>query len=258
MLVLSCGDGTVEPAPPRDPVATTVAVNPASATLTSFGETTRFTAEVRDQNGNAMAGATMTWLSSDSSVAAVDASGLVTAVANGSTTVTATAGSASGTAAVTVAQEVSAVRIVEGDGQVGAQGGTLPVPLVLRLVDGNEQPVAGARLDFVVDDLHGTVDPASVVSDGLGQAKASWTLGMVVGRQTLTATAGEASASFTATAIAILTSFSVDPPSLAPAEAGKQGSDTIYVTVTDATGAPVADAHYRWTTDRNSGWVFPP
>ena len=55
----------------------------------------------------------------------------------------------------------------------------------------------------------------------------------------------------------IPTHLSVDPPSLAPAEAGKQGRDTIYVTVTDAEGIPVADVGYRWTTDRNSGWVFP-
>ena len=103
VLALSCGDGAVEPAPsPPAPVATTVAVNPAAATLTSFEETTRFTAEVRDQNGQVMAGTTVAWASSDASVAAVDASGQVTAAANGAATITATAGSASGTALVTV------------------------------------------------------------------------------------------------------------------------------------------------------------
>ena len=39
-------------------------------------ETARFTAEVRDQNGQVMAGAAVVWASSDASVAAVDASGL--------------------------------------------------------------------------------------------------------------------------------------------------------------------------------------
>ncbi|MCY3676349.1 MAG: Ig-like domain-containing protein [Gemmatimonadetes bacterium] len=103
LLVMSCGDGTVEPPPPPPaPVATTVTVTPATATLTAFEETVRFTAEVRDQNGQVMTGATVAWTSSDPSVAAVDASGQATAVANGSATITATAGSASGTAAVTV------------------------------------------------------------------------------------------------------------------------------------------------------------
>jgi len=103
LLVLSCGDGTVEPpALPPAPVATTVTVTPATATLTALEETVRFTAEVRDQNGQVMTGATVAWTSSDASVAAVDASGQATAAANGSATITATAGSASGTAAVTV------------------------------------------------------------------------------------------------------------------------------------------------------------
>ena len=112
LAALSCDDGAVEPAPPPAPAATTVAVNPASATLASVGETARLIAEVRDQNGQVMAGAAVTWASSDASVAAVDASGLVTAAANGITTITATSGSASGTAAVTVARVVSSDRAV--------------------------------------------------------------------------------------------------------------------------------------------------
>ena len=107
LLVLSCGDGAVEPPPPPAPVATTVTVNPGSATLTILGETARFTAEVRDQNGQVMAGAAVAWASSDAAVATVDASGVVTAAANGSATITAWSGSVSGTAAVTVAQEVN-------------------------------------------------------------------------------------------------------------------------------------------------------
>ena len=109
MLVLSCGDGAVEPpAPPPAPVATTVTVNPASATLTALEATARFTAEVRDQNGQVMVGISVAWASGDASVATVDATGLVTAAANGAATITATAGSVSGTATVTVAQMVHA------------------------------------------------------------------------------------------------------------------------------------------------------
>ena len=105
MLVLSCGDGAVEPPPPPAPVATAVTVNPGSAALGALGETARFTAEVRDQNGQVMAGAAVAWASSDASVATVDASGVVTAAGNGSATITATAGSVSGTGTVTVTLE---------------------------------------------------------------------------------------------------------------------------------------------------------
>lgn len=58
-------------------------VSPASASMTSLAEATRFTAAVRDQNGQVMAGAAVAWASSNASVASVVASGQVTAAANG-------------------------------------------------------------------------------------------------------------------------------------------------------------------------------
>ena len=105
----ACGDGTTEPPtpPPDPPRPTTVTVTPATTQLTALGDTVRLTAEVRDQNGQVMAGAAVTWSSSDPMVATVDAQGLVTAAGNGTATITATAGSASGSAAVTVRQEAS-------------------------------------------------------------------------------------------------------------------------------------------------------
>ena len=55
----ACGDGATEPpAPPPDPPRpTTVTVTPATAELASLGETVQLRAEVRDQNGQVMAGA---------------------------------------------------------------------------------------------------------------------------------------------------------------------------------------------------------
>ena len=107
----ACGDGATEPStpPPDPPQPTTVTVSPATAQLATLGATVQLSAEVLDQNGNAMAGATVTWASSAASVATVSSTGLVTAVGNGPATITATAGAVSGSAAVTVAQEVSAV-----------------------------------------------------------------------------------------------------------------------------------------------------
>ncbi len=55
-----------------------------------------------------------------------------------------------------------------------------------------------------------------------------------------------------------IASLSVEPTHLTPAHAGKQGADTIIVTALDGGGSPVADASYRWSTDRYSGWVYPP
>ena len=81
---------------PESTAATTVTVTPATAELAALGATVRLSAQVLDQNGQAMAGAPVGWSSSATSVATVTASGLVTALVDGVATITATAGSASG------------------------------------------------------------------------------------------------------------------------------------------------------------------
>ena len=106
--VAACSDGATEP-PPDPPRATTVEVTPTTAELTALEATVQLSAGVRDQNGNAIAGAAVAWSSGDASVAAVDAAGVVTAAANGTATITATAGAASGSATVTVAQQVAGI-----------------------------------------------------------------------------------------------------------------------------------------------------
>ena len=79
-----------------------VEVAPASATLVSLGETVQLIASALDANGSAIPGKTFTWSSSDGGVATVSSSGLVTAVADGSATISATGDAMSGTATVDV------------------------------------------------------------------------------------------------------------------------------------------------------------
>ena len=98
----ACGDGTTAPPTPRPPRPTTVAVTPATTQLTALGATVQLSAAVRDQNGQVMAGAAVTWSSSTTSIATVGGSGLVTGVAKGAATITATADDARGTAEITV------------------------------------------------------------------------------------------------------------------------------------------------------------
>ena len=165
LAVLSCGDSATAPAPPPPPVPppaprpTTVSVSPATAELTAVGATVQLTAEVRDQNGRTMAGATVTWASAAAAVATVNSTGLATAVANGTVTITATAGDASGSASLTVAQEVSAVAVTS-PADTPEVGDTLR--LLAAATDANGQAVEGAAFTWSSSD-------ASVVSvDGSG------------------------------------------------------------------------------------------
>ncbi|MFL5507236.1 MAG: Ig domain-containing protein, partial [Gemmatimonadales bacterium] len=80
----------------------TVTVAPPTATIAA-GTTQQFTATIRDELGNALAGRAVNWTSSDPLIASVNAStGLVTGNKPGEITLTATSEGRSGTARVTV------------------------------------------------------------------------------------------------------------------------------------------------------------
>ncbi len=93
------GDVTVTAAPPA-PVAT-VAVSPTAAGV-QVGGTTQLVATTRDASGNVLTGRTITWGSSNPSVASVSNAGLVTGAAVGQATISATSEGQSGNSVVTV------------------------------------------------------------------------------------------------------------------------------------------------------------
>jgi uncharacterized protein YjdB len=82
------------------PVAS-VTIIPANPTL-GVAQTLGMTATMRDAGGNILSGRAVTWTSQNQAVATVDAQGLVTAVASGSATITATSEGINGTTLITV------------------------------------------------------------------------------------------------------------------------------------------------------------
>ena len=82
---------TTGPPPPPPPVASapvaSVTVQPAPATVL-IGATLQLWATTKDAAGNVLSGRTVTWTSSDTTVARVSAGGLVTGVAAGPATIT--------------------------------------------------------------------------------------------------------------------------------------------------------------------------
>ncbi len=102
--------------------AAQVAVTPEQSTLGALQATLQLTAEVQDASGNPVGG-DVTWASSDEAVLTIDATGLATALTNGTATVTATSGTLEGTATLTVAQAATTVLVTPEDPTI-AIGGT--------------------------------------------------------------------------------------------------------------------------------------
>ena len=178
-LAAACGDGTTEPPPPPPPEAarpTTITVSPATAELTALGANVRLSAEVHDQNRQTMTGPAVTWASGNTLIATVDASGLVTAVSNGTATITATTGSASSTARIVVEQAVAAV-------DVSPNSLALPLGDTARLsataLDARGHEVSDVSFEWTSSDAA----VATVEESGLVRARA-------VGEATITATSG--------------------------------------------------------------------
>src|SRR5256712_8839888 len=86
------------------PVAS-VTVSPPSASIAT-GATVQLTATTKDAGGNVLTGRAISWGGSNTTVASVSASGLITGVTAGAVTITATSAGTSGTATVTVVASV--------------------------------------------------------------------------------------------------------------------------------------------------------
>ena len=182
-LSLSCGGESTTapprpppPPPPPAPVATTVTVAPETATFAALGNTVQLAARVLDQNGQVVTNATITWASSDGAIATVDNAGLVTSTGNGSARVTATAGQASGAAAITVEQVTTGIRVSSTVDTLRTVGGTHQ--LSATATDANDREVAEAEFVWVSSDtLVVTVDAAGLVTatgNGSAEVSAGW------------------------------------------------------------------------------------
>jgi alpha-tubulin suppressor-like RCC1 family protein len=95
----SCGDGGGDVGP--QPQVASVTVEPSELTLHPGG-TQQLTAIPRDEAGNPLVGLSITWTTSDPSVATVSETGMVTAIGPGSAVITAASEGKSGSATVSV------------------------------------------------------------------------------------------------------------------------------------------------------------
>src|SRR5690348_12299678 len=212
------------------PVAS-VTVSPSSASL-FVGQALQLGATMTDSAGNVLSGRTVTWTSSNPSVATVNGSGLAGAVAVGSATITATSEGRTGTAVLTVSNvPVATVTVSPASASVLA-GQTVQLAATTRDASGN---VLTGR-SIVWTSSNGSV--ATVSGSGL-------VTGVTAGSATITATSEGQSGS------AAMTVTSPPPPS--PATVTDLGISAVtdssvtlsFTEVTDGTGIPASyDVRY--------------
>jgi len=160
-----------------------VVVTPSSATI-DVTETVQLTAEVQDANGNPVV-RSVTWTSSDPSVATVDANGLVTGQMDGTVTITATSEGVDGTATITVDASVQKVVVTPAADTI-LVGETTQLTAEPQDANGNplpNRPVTWATSDPTV----ATVDGNGLVTGvGAGVATITATSEGVPGTSTIT------------------------------------------------------------------------
>jgi len=211
------------------PVAS-VTVSPATASIPT-GSTQQLSAVTKDSAGNTLTGRVVIWSSSNSAVASVNSSGLVTGVAAGSATITATSESKSGTAAITVIiVPVASVTVSPASASIGI-GGTRQLSAVTKDAAGNT--LTGRAVTWASSNLA----VATVAGTGL-------VTGVTVGSVTITATSEGKSGTATISVIIVpVASVTVSP---AAASIAISGTRQLSAVTKDSAGNTLTGRVVTW------------
>ncbi len=154
--LVGCGGGGDLTGPSA---VSTIEVSNPSGSLTSLGGTITLTAVGKSDNGRTVGGVTFTWSSANPGVATVN-NGVVTAVGNGTTAISANAGSATGTTQVTVQQVAALVVVTMSADTIRAYGDTARASATAR--DAGGSPMGAITAAWT------SSNPAVVAVDGNG------------------------------------------------------------------------------------------
>jgi len=226
--------------PPPNPVVTTVTVTPPTASVV-VGATTTLQATVKDQNGNAMSGQTVTWSTDNASAATVNSAGVVSGVAAGTANITATSSGKSGSASITVSAAppvVTTVSVAPPSASVVA-GSTVTLQATVKDQYGNA--MTGQTVAWSTNNPGAaTVSSSGVVS------------GVAAGSATVTATSSGKSGTSAITVTAappVVTTVSVSPPS---ASIVVGTTVTLQATVKDQYGNTMSGQTVSWSSNNTA------
>ena len=218
------------------PVAT-VAISPASASLV-VGTTQQLTATTKDASNNILTGRSIVWSSGSPAFASVDANGLVSAVAPGSATITATSEGQSGTSAITVvAAQVPVATVAVTPASATVTAGTT-VQLAATTSDANANVLTGRSVAW----------SSSASSIATVDANTGLVSAIAAGTATITAT----SEGQTGTASITVTPPPVATVSVAPAAATIVigASQTLSAVTKDGNGVVLTGRTVTWSSDK--------
>ncbi|MDP9143255.1 MAG: Ig-like domain-containing protein, partial [Actinomycetota bacterium] len=143
----------------------------------------------------------------------------------------------------------AAIAKVSGDAQADTAGQALAAPLVVRVTDAFDNPVAGAVVRWTRRVGTGALTPDSSITTAAGLAQATYTLG-VPGADTLRATLGATAAfvEFRVTAVPGNLLVTIAQGNGQSDTVGQVLADSLAVTVTDqASGAPMVGRFVHFT-----------
>src|SRR2546426_84089 len=213
------------------PVASvTVSPSPASVYV---GATARLVARVKDANGKPLAGRAVTWTTSSGAVAAVDTTGLVSGIALGTATITATSEGQTGTATVTVSDVPVASVVVAPSAANILVGNTVQLPATAQGAAG--RVLTGRAITW----SSSNPSVATVSSNGVATAVAA-------GTATITATSEGKSASATVTVANVPVASVVISPATALVLVG--ASVQLAASPKDAAGAVLSGRAITWVS----------
>jgi uncharacterized protein YjdB len=223
------------------PVAA-VAVSPASSNL-PVGATQQLAAATSDANGNALTGRTVTWASSSSATASVDASGLVTAVGAGSATISATSEGVSGTATIGVTATpapVASVKIAPAAATITAGAS---IQLAAAIADSSGNALSGRAVSWSVD-----APSIATVNARTGLVSA-----LTPGAATITAVSEGVSGTATVTVTPVPVASVTVTPASASVVVGN--TEQLNAVVKDSAGSALSGRAVSWSSDNSAATV---
>jgi len=266
-VLSACGGSTEPKTPPKDvtPATITAAFTDTIRGVVGTAASQQLIVTVKNKAGDPIDTATVTFAvasgggSITSTTAKTNATGQATATWTlgptvGVQTATATAGTLAAVTFVASATAGAATNISKsaGDAQTAPVNTNVAVNPAVKITDALGNPVAGVAVTFTVGAGGGLINAGATNTNAQGIATAgAWRLGSTVGPNTLMATAGSLSTTFTATA----TVGAAAKLTLTPGTGGQLFvGQTLALTarVTDAAGNVISSPAVTYTTSNEA------